>query len=79
MSTYFHIAQIIIGVALIGIIILQSRQSGGAGGVFGGAGGAVHRKRRGVERTIFLLTIILSLVFFIIAIANAIVQTTGQG
>lgn len=79
MTTYFHIAQIIIGVALVVVILFQSRMTGGVGGVFGGAGGSVHHKRRGIERTVFIVTIVLSVVFFVIAMANALVQTVGQG
>jgi len=72
MATYLHIAQIILGVALIVIILLQLRSSG-AGSVFGGGESSIYRTRRGVERTLFVVTIILSITFFIIAVANAVV------
>ncbi|HEC34345.1 MAG TPA: preprotein translocase subunit SecG [Chloroflexi bacterium] len=75
MDVYLNIAQIILGIALIGIILLQTR-SGGLGSVFGGAETSIYRTRRGVERTLFILTIILSLLFFIIAIINAVVTGT---
>ena len=72
MTVYLNIAQIIISVALIAIILLQS-QSGGMGGVFGGTESAVYRTRRGLERTLFNITIGLSIVFFVITLLNVIV------
>jgi preprotein translocase subunit SecG len=72
METYFYIAQIIISVALIVVILLQVR-SGGMGGIFGGTESAVYKTRRGVERTLFNITVGLSVVFFIITLANVII------
>lgn len=76
MTTYFNIAQIIISAALVTIIVFQS-QTSGLGGLFGGSGGAVHRKRRGVERTLFIVTIVLAVAFFIISLVNTLVQGTA--
>jgi preprotein translocase subunit SecG len=72
MGVYLNIAQIIISVALVVIILFQVR-SGGMGGVFGGSETAVHKTRRGAERTIFNFTIGLSVAFFVITIINVIV------
>jgi preprotein translocase subunit SecG len=72
MGIYLNIAQIIVSVALIVIILLQVR-SGGMGGVFGGTETAVHKTRRGIERTIFNVTVGLSVAFFVITIINVIV------
>ncbi len=72
MGLYLNIAQIIISIALIAVILLQVR-SGGMGGVFGGAETAVYKKRRGIERTLFNVTIGLSVAFFLITILNVIV------
>lgn len=66
---YLNIAQIILSVALILAIILQSKQAG-LGGLTGGDTGGVFRARRGVERTLFQITIGLSVVFFLVAIAS---------
>ena len=76
MSTYLSIVQVIVSAALIIIILIQAR-SGGLGGVFGGSGGSIHRTRRGPERTLFILTIVLSVVFFIISLVNALTQSVG--
>jgi preprotein translocase subunit SecG len=72
MGIYLNIAQIIVSVALIIIILVQVR-SGGMGGVFGGTETAVYRTRRGIERTLFNVTIGLSIAFFVITILNVIV------
>jgi preprotein translocase subunit SecG len=72
MEVYLSIAQIIISIALTGIILLQVR-SGGLGGIFGGTETAIHRTRRGVERTIFNVTIGLSVAFFLITLLNVII------
>ena len=72
MGVYLNIAQIIISVALIVIILVQVR-SGGMGGVFGGTETAVYKTRRGRERTLFNMTIGLSVAFFVITILNVIV------
>jgi preprotein translocase subunit SecG len=42
------------------------------GGIFGGDS-SVYKSRRGVEKTLFNATIALSVVFFLVAIANVLV------
>ena len=66
MQTYLNIAQIILSVALILVILLQVR-GGGLGGIFGQAD-TVYRTKRGVEITLFQLTIALVVLFIIISI-----------
>jgi preprotein translocase subunit SecG len=66
MEKYFSIAQIILSAALILAILLQVR-GGGLGGIFGQAD-TVYRTKRGVEKTLFQLTIVLVVLFIIIAI-----------
>jgi len=72
MDIYLNIAQIIISIALTAAILLQIKSSG-MGGIFGGSESAVYRTRRGVERTLFNITIGLSIAFFVITILNAII------
>ena len=66
MQTYFSIAQIVLSVALILAVLLQVR-GGGLGGIFGQAN-TVFRTKRGVERTLFQLTIVLVVLFITISI-----------
>ena len=63
MIDYLNIALIIISVLLILSVILQSKGAG-LGGLTGADTGSVYTARRGVERTLFWITIILSVVFF---------------
>ena len=63
MVDYLNIALIIISVLLILSVILQSKGAG-LGGLSGADTGSVYTARRGVERTLFRLTIVLSVIFF---------------
>jgi preprotein translocase subunit SecG len=63
METYLNIALIIISVLLIVSVIMQSK-GGGLGLLSGADSGSVFTARRGVERTLFRLTIVLSVLFF---------------
>ena len=66
MATTFNVVQIILAIALILTILLQVR-GGGLGGIFGQAD-SVYRTRRGVEKTLFQLTIVLVVLFIVISI-----------
>ena len=66
MQTYLNIAQIVLSVALILIILFQVR-GGGLGGIFGQPD-TVYRTRRGVEKMLFQLTIVLVVVFLVISV-----------
>ncbi len=68
MQTYLNIAQIVLSVALILIILLQVR-GGGLGGIFGQPD-TVYRTKRGVEKTLFQLTIALVVIFIILALIS---------
>ena len=66
MPTYFSIAQILIAIALIATVLFQLR-GGGIGGIFGQAD-SVYRTRRGIESTLFKLTIILAVLLVVFAV-----------
>ena len=68
MQTYLNVAQIVLAVALTLIILFQVR-GGGLGGIFGQAD-TVYRTKRGLEKTMFQLTIALAVLFVIIAIIS---------
>lgn len=73
MGTYINIIQIILSVALIVAIVLQSKGAG-LGGLSGGSeGGGVFRARRGVEKLLFNITIVLAIAFFVTAVINVVV------
>ena len=63
-----QIIQIVAAIVLIGTILLQQR-GGGLSPVFGGEGG-FYRTRRGIEKSIFITTIVSAIIFFAAAIVN---------
>jgi preprotein translocase subunit SecG len=69
----FQLASIIVSVLLIVLILLQVK-GGGLGSLLGGdAGGGIARTRRGLEKTLFNITIILSIAFLAISIFSVVV------
>jgi preprotein translocase subunit SecG len=68
MTQILQISLIITSVALILSVILQSKGAG-LGGLTGADTGSVFTARRGIERTLFWVTIFLSVLFFALAIA----------
>ncbi len=72
MQTYLLIAQIIISIALVAVLLLQVR-GGGLGGIFGHAD-TVYRTRRGFEKLLFNLTILLTVLFIGIALLILVVS-----
>jgi preprotein translocase subunit SecG len=72
-TTFFDIALIITSIALIASVILQNKGVG-LGGLTGGGYDAdtVFTARRGIERTLFFVTIGLSVVFFILTLVTVI-------
>lgn len=70
MKTSLHLAMIVVSVALIAAIILQSRGAGLGGLTGGDYGGSGFHVRRGIERLLFNITIGLSIVFFVLAVLN---------
>jgi len=68
LQTYLNIAQIVLSIALVLVILFQVR-GGGLGGIFGQPD-TVFRTKRGVEKTLFQLTIVLVVIFIIICIVS---------
>ena len=73
MQVYLNIIQIVLAIALILAIMFQVR-GGGLGGIFGQAE-TVFRTRRGIEKTLFQITIILIVLF--VAVSLISLRTTG--
>jgi preprotein translocase subunit SecG len=72
MQLYFNIIQIILALALIMVIMLQVR-GGGLGGIFGQAD-TVFRTRRGIEKTLFQITIVLIVLFVAISLISLTIK-----
>jgi protein translocase SecG subunit len=65
-----NILQIILAILLVGSILMQA-QGTGLGAGFGGEGN-VYRTKRGVEQKLHQITILLSILFFGISLANVL-------
>ncbi|MBN2502031.1 MAG: preprotein translocase subunit SecG [Anaerolineales bacterium] len=72
METFLYIALIITSVGLIASVVIQSKGAG-LGGLTGADTGGVFSARRGIEKTLFRITIVLSVIFFILAITTVII------
>ncbi len=70
---YIDIALIINSIALIVCVILQNKGVG-LGGLTGGDSGGVFTARRGIEKTLFYITIGLAVLFFILTIVAVIIS-----
>lgn len=63
------ILQIVVSITLIVFIILQAKGTG-LSGVLGGT--TSYHSKRGMEKTLFYSTIVASILFVLLSIANAI-------
>ena len=70
METAVDIVMIIISVVLILVILLQTKGSSFSG-AFGGDSGSINRTRRGVEKSLFQLTIGIAAFFVLLAIVTS--------
>jgi preprotein translocase subunit SecG len=64
---YLNLAQLLISIVLIVVLLLQTRGSDIGAALGGGGGGSSYRTRRGLERTLFQLTIVLAVIFVAIS------------
>jgi preprotein translocase subunit SecG len=68
MDVFLMIATVIVALTLIGVVLLQG-QGSGLGSAFGGDAG-IHRTRRGVEKTMFNLTLMLASLFLLLSLVT---------
>jgi len=67
MEAFLLFAQIALSVIIVAFVLLQS-QGSGLGATWGG-GGETYHTRRGVERVIFILTIVAIVLFALVSVA----------
>ena len=68
-----NVAIIIVSVALIASVLLQSKGVG-LGGLAGGDSGGVYTQRRGIEKVMFYITIALSAVFLMLSLISVLIS-----
>ena len=67
MGLAINILQLVISLVLVLVILAQVKE--GSGGLFGG-GQTTVRTRRGLEKTLFQITIGLAIVFLVLSIVS---------
>ena len=68
-----NVAIIIVSIALIASVLLQSKGVG-LGGLAGGDSGGVYTQRRGIEKVMYYITIALSVVFLMLALISVLIS-----
>ncbi|HRE48620.1 MAG TPA: preprotein translocase subunit SecG [Aggregatilineales bacterium] len=73
--TALNMIQVLVSIGLVVVIILQAKGSG-IGNLLGGGdtGLGIAKTRRGLEKTLFQITIFLAGVFLIVAIIRLMLQ-----
>lgn len=75
LETVLPYVQLIVAVLLVVSVLLQSRGAG-VGGLFGGSDD-VYRAKRGMEKFLFYLTIVLGFLFVGGALVNVIIASNA--
>ena len=73
MENVLDIALIIVSIALIATVILQSKGAG-LGGLTGQDSGSLFTARRGIEKTLFRVTILFSIIFFVLTMMTVLAR-----
>lgn len=61
------IAQIVVSILLMVAILMQNKGAG-LGSAFGGTGGGVYMTKRGLEKKLFIATIVLAVIFILLSL-----------
>lgn len=77
MQTAVLLIQIILSITMIVILLLQMKGEG-LGSAFGGDS-SVYHQRRGIEKTLFNVTVVLSTIFMVMSIVSALVAAGKIG
>jgi len=70
-QTYFNIAEVILGVVLIIVVLMQVKGQGA--GLFGSAQ-STYRTRRGVELILFRFTIVVGFTFAAVSLGSLLLH-----
>ncbi|MDD4995232.1 MAG: preprotein translocase subunit SecG [Patescibacteria group bacterium] len=73
MEKIIGIVEIVISIILVTTILLQARGTG-LGSAFGGDSN-VYRTKRGIEKTLFTISIVFGVLFFLVGLLNIILPT----
>jgi preprotein translocase subunit SecG len=74
MSTIIKIAQLVISVGLIILVLLQEKGTGVSETFGGGTGSGFYQHRRGLEKIMFIVTIVALILFAATSLANLFIR-----
>lgn len=74
LSSVLPIIQIVLSVLLVGAILLQQSEAGLGGAFGGGASSNPFRTKRGAEKTMFIGTIIIAVLFLVATLLSSYLQ-----
>lgn len=69
MKDIISILQVVIACAIVVLVVLQERGSG-MGETFGESGSGFSAQRRGIEKGVFVATIVMLALFIAVSLAN---------
>lgn len=67
LEDYMNLAQMLVSIVLIVVVLMQTRGTDVGAAFGGGSSGSTFRTRRGLEKTLFQLTIFLAIIFVAIS------------
>ncbi len=70
MKNFLTILEIIISLMLIAVILIQAKGTG-LGSAWGGTGES-YRSKRGLEKILFIFSIVLAFLFLLVSVFNAL-------
>lgn len=73
MKQYLFFAQIVVSILLVIFILLQQRGTALGSAFGGGGGGGSYATRRGLQKKIYIATIVLASLFIILGLLNLLI------
>lgn len=70
---FLMLATNVVAIALIGVVVIQGQTGAGLGAVFGGSD--IYRSRRGIEKTLFQLSFLLTGIFLAMCLITVLVSS----
>lgn len=71
MTTLLATIQVILAALLMVVILIQQKGSG-LGAAFGGGGGSIATTKRGIDKILHHITIVISILFFALGLLQVI-------
>lgn len=78
MVVYLNIVQILVSIALIVVVLLQAKGSGFSGALSTESSG-IFATRRGLEKTLFNMTVVLAVIFVVISVVSVLIAKSSTG